>query len=149
MTGLPQRVISDQLWRLLNDVPRSDGSQEGRYTVIDLASVLVPVAESPAGYSALAWLAAALTGQAVPMHPPYLHAIGRLLRLPATFFHDDHVAAAVHERIAFARTAFARGISVIGPCRIGPAPDVSVAELDGLHVRAVELLGQHRPPLTE
>ena len=134
-----------QLDWLLRSIPRYPGSS-ARFELEDLVSVLSAAGQGgsrPAARSrARSWLrTAGLEGvmDATPVSQRYVAILEDLFRLPEGYFRDESIRQATNERITFALDAAARGVTVIGPCRVRTSM-TDIAALHSLHVRARQAL---------
>jgi hypothetical protein len=139
--------FADHLDWLLTNVPRRPGCSD-RFDLEDLLTALV--GEAPretrweARSSARSWIEGMRSGQTVASPTQsrhYLTILEGLFRLPAGYFDDEPTRKATDERILFAVDAAERGVTVIGPCRVGDAP-VSLEALHSMYRRARTQLGR-------
>ena len=135
--------FAERLDWLLATVPSSPGGNR-RFTSDDLISVLARVAPGghpPRGATEMArrWLADMRThAGAIPRDwasGRFVAALEDVFRLPLGYFRDADIAVATDSRIIFVASAQARGVRVIGPCRVAHS-ELSTTQLHDLHTRA-------------
>ena len=146
---MPHPTFAERIGWLMREVPREAGS-DSRFTTDDVVAVLavaVPEGGSPGASPMTAageWLA-----QALADNPPaiggsrlgrrYVAALEDLFRLPLGYFSDGDLAAEVDARISFVNSPGARGVRVLGPCRVSAA-EMTAAEIQQVHIRLQQSL---------